>query len=258
MISSLEDMQRRLREKLNRVAQETKKNHMLVGGWVGYCFYQPHNYRLYFDYNRQDFNPKPTPKRLVFSKKINATEYFFEFNNFSVRVKKNQIEVRNFKNHKEWYKIEVSEKSNIQISRIIKRKDKETIKMLQYFIKWFGGRSEYKILNRHSEDKIKGEDKIDILPIKQKFHNEIVKKVYNEQNIEFSSPAFALNYISNRAIENISPEISNALYTVNPLRTLKMKVKKINDIFVYKDFVKILTKEEKAEFEEWIFETMGV
>ena len=54
----------------NKVLQETKKNRILVGSKKKistiYSLYNPHNYRLYFDFKRIDFHPlrpsKPTYK----------------------------------------------------------------------------------------------------------------------------------------------------------------------------------------------------
>ncbi len=243
----------------NRVLKETPKNQPLVGK-VGFsqlknCHYQPHNYRLYIDFSRANFNPQNQPLDVgfIYYKVINSTEHLFMFENFNIRVKKNQIQIQNKVENKRWHVIEVSAKANQQIIQIFQRKDNECIEFLKTFIKIFGGISQFKILNRFTEDKIRHEDIIDLLPLKQKFHNKVVKKVYNEKNVEFSNPALACNYITNRAIENIAPTIARAIETINPLHALKNNIKSIEDVLKNSHLVNLLSTPQKRHFEKWLF-----
>ena len=56
----------------DKVLKETSKNHTMVG--VGgsdlksYCFYQPHNHRLYFDFSKLNF--KPYPNQPIYNLKV--------------------------------------------------------------------------------------------------------------------------------------------------------------------------------------------
>ena len=73
------------------------------------------------------------------------------------------------------------------------------------------------------EDFIKGEEYIDRIPREVIIHDTVMKKVY-DKGIEFlksektPEPVVSIkNYIKNRAIENISPEIANELQEVREM-----------------------------------------
>jgi len=90
----------------NKVLKETPKNPMMVGSKVKefskYCLYQPHNYRLYFDFKKDKFKPETVPNSAVkpllpVEHKIsNSKEH--SYNNFlgcRITVKKTQVEIIN-------------------------------------------------------------------------------------------------------------------------------------------------------------------
>lgn len=253
----------------DKVPKETVKTHMMGGG-VGVslpsvALYSPHNYRLYFDFNRANFNPKQYIKPTlggvggVTVKGINNNNEWQinNFNGFNFRVKKEQIEVLNLKEHKKTYSIEISEKAESQIIEIIRQKDKECIEVMKEFIKIFGGKSDFKILKRTSENKIWGTDTINALPLKERFHNKILKKVYNEQNIEFTDPVLAVNHLVNSSVAEVVPSICQTLeivaYGINPLRTVKSLIKCPADACRYKDLIQKLSDKERQELEEYLF-----
>ena len=198
-----------------KVAKETLKNRISVGEkgvtTIKFCTINIHNYRLYFDFSKRNFKPLTEPKTSVLPSFLvehrikNSTEH--EYNNFygfRITVKRNQIEMINKIDADKWYRIDLSNTDRIkpQIAQITIDKDKQAISTLNKFISIYGGYSSFKILNRHSETKVLGEDKISLIPIKQHWHTDVVKKVYNEPNAEFSDPAFASNYLRTRALED--------------------------------------------------------
>ena len=209
--------------------KETPKNPMSVGsgGSVSapYCIYHPHNYRVYLDYDKSTFKPpkggvppskthKPTlGGSVVLTHRLkNSTEHEFDnFHGCRITIKKTQVEIQNKIDVEKKYRIDMGEEVEPQFREIIKQKDNECIDVLKKFIKEYGGTSKFEILNRHSENKIIAEDSIDRIKITNKWHTKISKKVYNENNVEFHDPAFASNYVDNRAIERISPFISQSL-----------------------------------------------
>lgn len=211
----------------NKVPYEVSKNHMMVGAVtkkkgkiIKKCFYQPHNFRRYYDFNKENFNPTQTipyhglDHGAVLYRLINKTEHSYaNFWGCRLVVRKTQIEIINKVNPKQWHVLKLANPKYIkeQILNIVSQKEKECITALKEFIKVYGGHSKFKLLNWHSEDKIEHEDMIDLIPIKQKFHNEVVKKVYNQKNVEFSDPVYSSNYLRNRAIEDIAPEIVTAI-----------------------------------------------
>lgn len=224
----------------DKVLKETNKNPMSVGV-VGkkekkYCFYNPHNYRLYSDFDKTNLNikelnklPKPTTKRSVVPtyRLKNSREH--EINNFMgcrITIKKTQVEIQNKVNIKKVYRIEIVADSKNQFYDIIKEKNDECFKVLEKFIKIYGGKSNLSILKVWCENKLWKEDAIDLIPIKARWHTPISKKVYNEQNIEFPDPVFASNYVDTRAIESIAPNINNVLKGQNILLKESIKVQK--------------------------------
>lgn len=212
----------------NKVLQETKKNHMMVGDGkaVNYRFfyYNPHNFRLYFDFSKENFDVTHFIKTTNRKKEgmvyiscgniINKNEVSLSnFYGCNIRIKAKSVEVINLINHKENYIINIDVQKNIkkQIDKIVKQKIVECFDILDLFISRFGGFSKFKLLNWVSEDKVIFEDKLNLFPLKMKFNSPIVKKVYNDKSIEFSNSAFACNYASNIALKDFTPEIVNAL-----------------------------------------------
>jgi len=251
-----------------KVLQETPKN-LLMGGGRGseknkIALYSPHNYRLYIDFSKDNFNPKPYIKPslksvgvVTYERLNNGHEHKYDnFLGCSIRVKKNQIEIQNKIEHKRSYSIEISENAKNQIIDIIKKKDSECIEALKTFISIYGGSSNYKILKRTSEDKVFGTSSINSIPIKEKFHSQIVKKVYNEPNVEFYDPVFAVNHLINSGVVEVVPSLveclDNLSYNINPLRTVKTLIHNFDDIFKYSKLINILSKQEKKELETWI------
>jgi hypothetical protein len=200
--------------------QEAIKNRMSVGGLgskpLPYCFWQPHNYRLYIDFDKTTLklpSDNETALKTAPYRTVNSTEICFDsFQGCRIVIKQRQVEITNLINPR-WYKIQLAPETAIepQFQEIIQQKDKECLDTLRAFIAIYGGSSEFHILNARSEDKIMAEEKIDQLPEKMTFHADIVKKVYNEHNVEFSTPAGASTYLRTRAIEKIAPELAEQL-----------------------------------------------
>lgn len=213
----------------DKVLQETKKNHTLVDSNQKisdtYSLYQPHNYRVYFDFKRVNFHPlrpsKPTYEtdggRLgIRNSKEWATQEQIEGCNLI--IKKNQVQLMNKIDVKRWYLIEMGniDKRKQQVMEIHQKKINEGIRALNAFIGAYGGESECKLLKIWCEEKVMKDKPIDKLPINMFFKAKNVKKAYNELNIEyFGDPIGAANYFSNRGIEDIAPQIANGLNTIS-------------------------------------------
>ncbi len=275
-ITPEEYVKRRVGPIFKKALQEAKKNPMSVGlvgsEEIPIAFYCPHNYRAYCDFKKENFKPntfiKTDQKRSVVTpyKIKNSTEMEFRtIEDFIITVKKYQIEIRNMFESKRRYPVELSQKGYEKTMDIVRKKDKECLDALRTFIKIYGGKSDFKILNRSSEDKIENEDVIDTLDIKMKFDNKIVKKGYNEGNIEYKGPAFAAHYFVNRGIENVSPLIAQELRLLggmiqarNPLKFITSHLSSLQDIFTHEKLIKQLTLKDKEELELFVFEKFGV
>jgi hypothetical protein len=99
-----------------------------------------------------------------------------------------------------------------QIKAIHTQKINEAIASLKEFINIYGGKSEYHLKRVWCEEKILKDKPIDKLPLNMFFRANNVKKAYNEPNIEyFGDPIGACNYFSNRGVEDIAPQIAEAI-----------------------------------------------
>ncbi len=209
----------------NKVLKETKKNRTSVGSNKKishiYSLYNPHNYRLYFDFEKTNFHPlrptKPTYKTgggglgIINSKEWITKE---TIDGCNLIVKKNCIQINNKIEPKRWYLILMGDisKRRQQVMDIHLKKVNEANRALKSFLRVYGGVSNLNLLRIWCEEKIERDKQIDKLPIDMIFKTKNVKKAYNELNIEyFGDPIGAANYFSNQGIEDISPKISNSL-----------------------------------------------
>jgi len=249
---------------LSKVPQETLNNPMMVGKEGNKCFYNLHNHRLYFDFNRKGFLYKPYSKKLGFIKHkvINKIEHIFIHDDYTIWVKKKQVIIQNKMMSKKWFPIDVSTNASEHIGKIIKEYYDSCILLFKAFIKVYGGSSNFNLLNATSENKVKGERAIDYIPLKMRFHNDIVKKVYNESNVEFQAPPYAATYLSNRAIEEVAPEIAYRLKSLeenqNTLKVLKSRIGNVDDVLKEKELVLRLSNSDKLEFSDWIFQKFSI
>lgn len=170
-------------------------------------FYQPHNLRLYFDWEPVDFDRVARVETDLLGSVVTTEKNYgseISFKNFlgcEITVKRKTVEVRDYRAHKRWYAVHCASAED-EIVTILADKTSDVINILKEFIRCFGGKSGFNLLNIYSEDKVAGEDAIDLIPLKQKFQTKIVKKVYNERNVEFKSPAFSSHYLEERAKED--------------------------------------------------------
>jgi len=94
------------------------------------------------------------------------------------------------------------------IDKRVKAIEIKCIKNADKFVKMFSG-IKLNIDNREwirQEDAVKGEEFIDDIPNNLIMHDTYFKKVY-ERDLEFKGPTYLKNYIANRAVEKITPEI---------------------------------------------------
>ena len=237
IIKTKETLTTEAEAKVTNFLQEIRKNHTLVGttqeSQLYIAYYQPHNYRLYFDFSRENFNPQTTlpnqAKRGMLNTSYttqisNRTEYIFKFENCcTIRVKRSIIEIINMINHKRYYPIEWNDKIYDQIMVITEKKDNECIQILKDFLSLFGGVSRLEIKNRYiQEHKLADEDAISKMPLPMKFYTDIVKKEYNEPNIEFKTSIHAATYAEKRAIERIAPAIKHDLDKISLILESKL------------------------------------
>jgi len=240
-------------------------------------FFKPHNYRVYYDFNISGFvvdlkDPGVRGLGGVGYKLINSghDHSFKSFMGCRIVVRRKTIEINNRISVERWHPIALSGDVQAQFERIIVEKDSQCLRVLQSFVERFGGSSDEVVVNVHSENKLMGEDAIDRIPLKMKFHTDSVKKVYNEKNVEFDTPAEAANYLENRALERFSPVIVEQLEAirvavmspvksfVTPLESLKMDVRVFpDDVLERESEVLRLSDDDRVEFTDWLFDEFG-
>ncbi len=136
---------------------------------------------------------------------------------------------------------------------IIVKKEKLILDYLNKFLFLWGGWTDFKIIKRVSEDKIRDEDFINTIPELSRWDNEVCRKAYYDQVVEFKGSVFASNYISNQAQKQEEKNIKEYIGILHPLNFLKFYVKCVNDVLKYQEYVKLLSLEDKKVFEKWLF-----
>lgn len=218
--------------------QEGLSNHSMVGSSTNEhhitFLYQPHNYRLYLDFDKTDFHHKKPSNHALQKYKsmvgIFNTAYTYTPINYDsehkydgfmfcqVRIKKSQVEIINKWNdaHK-WRQISCDSVGEIdqRIDELLDRRKEQCIDALRCFIDLHGGKSDFRILGERYEEGIHGDEYIDKLPPGMIIHDTHFKKVYNKK-LEFikhkdQKRAGVKTFISNRTIEKISPEIADEI-----------------------------------------------
>ena len=120
------------------------------------------------------------------------------------------------------------------------------------------------------EEWTRGEEFIDSLPSSCVFYADGLKKVYDD-GVEFISSSageapgvHSANYIANRMIERVAPEIVRCLdelrFSINPLQVVMERVRVFPDDLLRPDVQVLfsgLSLAEKLAFSEWSFERFG-
>ena len=190
-----------------------------------FCYWQPHNFRRYFGFSKENFSPeKPKPTTPIETNVGSKGNFFIslpfnwdytyktgnyghehiylDFLQCNVRVRKSQIEITNkVAPDKRWVKIYAESLKDVdkRIEQITQELENHCIEALRLFIKIHGGKSDFEVLNRHSEDKIKGEDFTESLDPNMVIHDTVMKKPYKEKLIEiYGGKAQVKNYVKNR------------------------------------------------------------
>jgi len=269
------------------VAHETSNNRMSVGSGrskvASSVYYQPHNYKLYFQYSRPTrvFPPSDSelndlytrgrlPRSRVFKLINHGKELCFpDWSGCRVVVHKKTIEITNKIDHKRWFPIPLSDADLIEarFQEIADLKDSECLRVLREFIGVFGGSSSEVIVNSHVEAKVAGEDKIDLIPAKMRFHGDVAKKVYDEKNVEFKTAAHACDYLTSRTkegfleerFESLRKELMSSKPLVSSLESVKMSIVSFPfDVFAQEKEISSLSDDDKFSLSIWLFDTFGV
>lgn len=248
---------------------ETPKKDMMVGGVVeNGILLNIHNSRLYIDYSKPsrfinfiNFENSSYLRTLLnymgpksSYNVINRRELNFTGELFNVRVKRDCVEVISKKNNARWFRIKDPLNAPIEGVDIIAGIERDCLDFFKGFMRIVGGTSDFVVLNRSGEYKVRGEDFIGGLDLKARFYNEVGKKVYDAGLFEFKDMALASNYIRNQALKSVDFDRFITWDEVNdPLRSLKERVKTAQDVINNSYLVRLLSVGDKGRLEEWLF-----
>lgn len=243
----------------------------MIGTKRKFYFWRPNNYRLQLNFNTETFKRNTTLNSGGLLSNFGTKLTIKQFNQTTIMVdipKRKTIPPKITLIYKPlkrfYYKIKGKEEISAKVNEIEQR----LLDTLNLFIAKFGG--SYDIHTKkwvRFEDDIHGEDFIDKLPKDLVITDTYFKKVY-QKGIEFKSPDYVKNYISNRAVEDIAPEIAEALnnlgarfdlFTNKALpviedlsRNIKTHLSVLNNIDKsFKKFNKLLT-ERQRKLKDWL------
>lgn len=201
----------------NKILKEVKTNTMSVGKPITFLW-RPNNYRLQIPFITKRFKRNTTLKPSVRVYNYGTKYTIMDFYNTTImldtpRKKPASMTVIYKPGRRYYYSVKSASIKGVQefIDKKVTEIENTLISAANEFKRRFGGELLLKARKwiRH-EDEVKQEDFIDKLPQDLIIHDTYFKKAY-KQGVEFKSPVFVKNYISNRSIEDLTPEIANSL-----------------------------------------------
>ncbi len=203
-------------------------------------YWRPNNYRLQIPFNREKLNLGTDITPLIKKRKGSVVKTPYgnikvsnfgskiscKINRFPVMLDKNSITItyslkietlnKKFKKEikKAIYKIEAENIGDIdkKIKEKVEEIKKVCIETTERFIKKYGGEADFsKAKFIAHEDGIHAED---WMPEEEIIYDTNFKKVYKNE-IELKSPLLVKNYISNRVVEEIAPDIAREIKNNN-------------------------------------------
>lgn len=202
----------------NKVLQEEKPNTMIAAQPIVF-FWRPNNYRLQFNFNTKTFKRNTTLNSGVTISNFGTKYVLKDFHEATImldipkRNKQAKITLIHKPKRRFYYEIKCSSIKAVdeRINEKVHNIENKLIYALNGFILRFGGSVDVDTKKwTRFEDDIHGEDFIDKIPRDLIITDTYFKKVY-QKGIEFKNPAFVKSYISNRAVEEIAPEIADSI-----------------------------------------------
>lgn len=183
-----------------------------------FSFYNPHNARFYFNFNKWNFKPTPELKSCNYGHELKLDS----FEGCRIVVKKSQIEITNCIDSERKFTISGSDLDRKErVLKVASILELEAINVLKKFINIFGGTSDFIVVSRRIHDnKILHDEVIDSLSLDSQWNDDVSKKVYNKnsvkepKNVEFKKEVYGQNYFRNAGLRLFAPEIASRLDTI--------------------------------------------
>jgi len=200
--------------------------------------WQPHNFRVIVSYKPpsgfQGFpvetDPYPHPHRGSFPVEVKGTDkccdctisnngkqYNFKgYRGCTIQIFKTKAVIINNSHVKMWRVIKNSKlgEADPEIKEVVDDMDAYAVHVFRLFVEQFGGATDFKIINRRTENGFKGDPVTDGMPKDQVINSLNFKKVYDD-HIEFKSTQAMENFIHNRTIDKVAPELALRLQHID-------------------------------------------
>ena len=210
----------------NKVLQEVKSDTMTTLKPFNFLW-QPHNYRLKIPISYENLKINKVLFHEV--KYIKRTNKYIikDFKGLTTEINPTCLIV--IYSSKKWYKLKGSmPEINAKLLYIINQIENKCIKKAKELAKVCNFTPDFdeKVWVR-SENGIKGDEFLDKIDPKLIIHDTTFKKVYPDK-IEFKSPFYLKNWINNRALEMVSPQIVDRLDRFTDAIELEIKNKQLH------------------------------
>lgn len=180
----------------NKVLLEASKN--LTEGRTTRRSWQPHNYRVFFQFSKNNFRPP-------LGSSINSDKEFLfkDFHGCRIIVHKRLVEVINLSLERQWITLQYSSVQEFRkfLDENVRKINEFCVSVLKKFVDEFGGKSNFEIVKVYAEHGFKGDEFLDALPSSLMINAKDYKKVYSDK-FEFKNVPALTNFVENRFIEN--------------------------------------------------------
>lgn len=214
--AELERRDRETQRILTDSLKETIINPTLVGISASFSSFNPHNYRLYFDYEKpkQGWVERSVLGRFDFIKIQNSTErvYLHVETGWKVTAKKNQVELRKKHINRDWKQIDNAHVE--EADRVIEQKRLEGIRVFKEFVEDYNISTTFTLLNEYVIDNAVKNILTEKVPINAFWQDDVSKKLYGENKVEYSKLIYAKNEMRNAGLKAFSPEIVEHLSNI--------------------------------------------
>ncbi len=202
----------------DKVLKEANIDTMSVGNKPISFLWRPNNYRIQIPFNTIKFKRNTTKEHHIKTSNYGTKFTLKNLDEATIMLdipkKKTAKLTVIYKPKKRFYynitTYSIKELEN-RINQRVNEIESKMLSSVNKFTKLVGGEAEVNKRKwmRH-EDDIHGESFIDSLPPDLVIHDTYFKKVY-QKGVEFKGPVYVKNYIANRAIEDLSPEIASSI-----------------------------------------------
>lgn len=225
-----ETIQERIRKVVRpifeKVLQEAGRDTMIGVPTIKFIW-RPNNYRLSMPFDAKTFIPAKTHHNVVLTVSNFGTKFTLKnFNGTTIMIDKNRISCIYSLKHlgkKVWYLIEANSIKDIddRCKERVETIETRCLENIKSFVEIWGGKPDYEQKKWvRFEDDFHGEDYVKSIPEDAIITDTYFKKLYpkgiefkgkEREDVKFEGMAHMKNFVSNRIVEEIAPEIAKSI-----------------------------------------------